>query len=280
MESKYILITGVSTGIGNAISENLLQKGHYVIGTIRDKKDAENLQNFNNFFPIVYDLQDINGLATLNDLVKGILKDNGLYGLINNAGMVVGGPLELVSENDFLKQMDINVFAQRRVTNTLLPYLKENSRIVFMSSVSGLFNNPFTGPYCISKHALESMIDIYRRELSLFGIKVIGIEPGPIKTPIWNKSKGSFDKYVNTRYGFILQKADKMIESAERDALDVSEVVTAVNNGLWKENPATRYIVHKKKFLFKLVSQFLPDKIVDSIVSKTIKGGGDKHRKF
>lgn len=279
MEKKFILITGVSTGIGNALAEHYLKHNYQVIGTMRSAQDGENLNNFQNFHNIVYDLKDSIGLSDFVQSVSNILKEQELFCLINNAGMAVAGPLEHVSESDFFNQMDINLFAQRRITNGLLPFMKDNSRIVFISSVSGLFNNPFTGPYCISKHALESMIDIYRRELSLFGIKVIGIEPGPIKTPIWNKSKGSLDKYFETRYGTILKRADKMIERAEKDALDVSAVLQAVDKALFKENPSTRYIVHKKKLLFKIISQFVPDKLVDSIVSKTMKGG-EKHRRF
>ena len=274
--AKFIFITGVSTGIGHGLAMHYLQEGHHVIGTVRKESDAQDISG-ERFHKLIYDVQDSAGLPHLISQIKSILGDHTLYALINNAGIAKAGPLEHVSDEDFAMQMDINVFAVRRITNATLTLMIEGSRIVNISSVSGLFNSPFTGPYCISKHALESMSDIYRRELALFGIKVIAIEPGPIKTKIWGKARGTFDKYLDTRYGSIAPNADKMIDNAERHALDVSHVVTACDKALFANNPKPRYIVHKKKLLFTIIAKFAPDTLIDWMVAKNLKKG-DKHR--
>ncbi len=273
---KYILITGVSSGIGHGLASHYINNGHRVIGTVRRVEDANDLSH-PNFHKIVFDVIDKLGITTFHEKVKSILGDNQLYALINNAGIAKAGPLECVSDEDFEMQMEVNVNAVRRITNAMLPMMQTDSRIINMSSVSGLFNSPFTGPYCISKHALESMCDIYRRELAMFGIKVIAIEPGPIKTKIWSKARGTFDKFMHTRYASIAPNADKMIDNAERHALDVSHVAAACDKAMFLANPRPRYIVHKKKRTFKFIASYVPDRMIDWLVARNLKKG-DKHR--
>ncbi len=274
---KYIFITGVSSGIGHGLSKHYLAKGYSVIGSVRNHQDAKDLEVIDGFHKIIFDVTNKADLPQIISKIQSIVNDGVLYGLINNAGIAIAGPLESVSEDDFYKQMEVNVFAVRRVTNAVLPLLKDGSRIVMISSVSGLFNSPFTGPYCISKHALESMSDIYRRELAQFGIKVIAIEPGPIKSEIWDKAKGSLDIYKNTRYGKWLSDGDKIIENAASSAVDVSFVCEACDEALEDSNPRPRIIVHKKKFIFKIFAKLIPDRIADYLVHRTLKGG-KKHR--
>ncbi|MBK8348205.1 MAG: SDR family NAD(P)-dependent oxidoreductase [Saprospiraceae bacterium] len=121
----------------------------------------------------------------------------------------------------------------------------------------------FNGAYCISKHALESMNDVYRRELSMFGIQVIAIEPGPIKTEIWNKNMGTLDRFKDTPYGNILASADKMIKNSEMSAFNVKVISDIISGIIADPRPKTRFLVHRKPFLFKLLAYYLPDRIVD-----------------
>jgi NAD(P)-dependent dehydrogenase (short-subunit alcohol dehydrogenase family) len=207
-----------------------------------------------------------------------------LSGLINNAGIAIPGPLEHLSEEQFEKQLDVNVKSIRRITNLFLPLLgaKPNSskppgRIINISSVSGLFNSPFNGAYSISKHALESMTDIYRRELRQYGIKVIAIEPGPIKTEIWKKNLNKMDEFKDSDYYEVLQKADKIIENAERNALPAESVSKLIAKCLVAKRPKTRYIVHKGKFVFRLMAYYFPDKLSDWLVHKTLSST-NRHR--
>lgn len=274
---KYIFITGVSTGIGHHALKTLVEKGYNIIGTVRKDSDAQRIKElYNNVTLLTFDVKDIQKTQLQIQSILPILEEHGLYALINNAGVAVPGPLQYLSEDDFLMQMDVNVFAVRRITNLLLPYLGLNTKhnpgkIINISSVSGLFNSPYNGAYCISKHALESMNDVYRRELSMFGIQVIAIEPGPIKSEIWSKNKGALNKFLNTEYGEILSKADKIIDNSEKSALETSVISETILEILNAKSPKTRYLIHRKKWLFKILSSYLPDKWVDKLIQKSMR---------
>jgi short-subunit dehydrogenase len=274
---KYIFVTGVSSGIGYETIRSLTVAGYHVIGTVRKETDAEKIRKeiADNCTILISDVQDIESCKNAVLSVKPVLEKYGLHCLINNAGIAVPGPLQYLSETEFENQMDVNVKSVRRITNILLPYLGTDKnytpgKIINISSVSGLFNSPFNGAYCISKHALESMTDIYRRELSMFGITVSAIEPGPVKSEIWSKSKGSLDKFKDTEYGELLVNADKMIENAEKSALDVKVISNTILKILHSDRPKTRYLIHRKKFLFRLLADYLPDSIADRLVRRTL----------
>jgi len=282
--AKHILITGVSSGIGRDALRLLHSKGYHIFGSVRKTADAQKLtQEYpERFTPLIFDVQDHDAVVKASKIVLDTC--GALHGLINNAGVAVPGPLQYMSEEDFERQLDINVKAVRRITNVFLPLLgatpnfkSSPGRIINISSVAGLFNSPFNGAYSISKHALESMTDIYRRELRRYGIKVVAIEPGPIKTDIWQKNLNSMEKYADTDYFDVLQKADVMIENAEKSALPVERISNLILKCLEKKNPKTRYIVHRNRLAFKLLAYYLPDKLVDWVVHRTLMSE-NKHR--
>ena len=283
---KNIVITGVSSGIGRASLDLLYEKGYHIFGSVRNQADADKLSKIypDRFTPLLFDVQNHDEVVRASKVVFEHCET--LAGLINNAGIAIPGPLEHLSEQQFEKQLDVNVKSIRRITNLFLPLLgaklnasKPPGRIINISSVSGLFNSPYNGAYSISKHALESMTDIYRRELRPYGIKVIAIEPGPIKTEIWKKNLNKMDEFKDSDYYEVLQKADKIIENAERNALPVENVSRLVAKCLTVSRPKTRYIVHKNKFAFRLMAYYLPDKITDWLVHKTLTSS-NRHRPF
>ncbi|MBP9197496.1 MAG: SDR family NAD(P)-dependent oxidoreductase [Saprospiraceae bacterium] len=274
---KNIFITGVSTGIGYDALTSLVSRGYFVIGTVRKSEDADKLKKEfgDKCIILVFDVRDVDKCTAEIKKVIPKLEKEGLFCLINNAGIAIPGPLQHITEDEFEQQMDVNVKSVRRITNMLLPYLGtdkkyEPGKIINISSVSGLFNSPYNGSYCISKHALESMTDVYRRELAIFGIRVSAIQPGPIKTEIWNKSKGTLDRFKDTVYGELLSSADKMIENAEKSAFDVKVVTDIIINILQSKQPKTKYLIHRKKFLFRMLAFYLPDKLVDKMIAKTL----------
>ncbi|MBK8627160.1 MAG: SDR family NAD(P)-dependent oxidoreductase [Saprospiraceae bacterium] len=274
---SFIFITGVSTGIGYNALKSLVNKGYHVIGSVRKDSDVSRLKNeFGEQCTILrFDVTDVDSCKKEIYSITPLIEKEGLACLINNAGIAVPGPLQHLTDEEFTYQMEVNVNAVRRITNLLLPYLGTDKKykpgkIINISSVSGLFNSPYNGAYCISKHAVESMTDVYRRELSMFGITVAAIEPGPIKTEIWSKSKGTLDRFKNTAYGEILSSADKMIESSEKSAFDVSVISNIILEIIAKPNSKTRYLVHRKPLLFRLLSHYLPDKMVDKMIAKTL----------
>jgi short-subunit dehydrogenase len=274
---RNIFITGVSTGIGYDAMKTLVSKGYHIIGSVRKIEDADRLKaEFGSKASILtFDVTDYQTMEKEIDSIRPMLSSHGLYCLINNAGLAVPGPMELLQTEELSYQMNVNVLAVHKITNLLLPYLGTNKeytpgKIINISSISGLFNSPYNGAYCISKHALESMTDVYRRELSSFGIQVIAIEPGPIQTEIWGKNKGQLDRFLNSAYGEILSNADKMIEGAEKSAFPVSVISDTIYKILSTSNPKTRYLIHRKPTLFKLLAYYLPDKMVDKLIAKTL----------
>jgi NAD(P)-dependent dehydrogenase (short-subunit alcohol dehydrogenase family) len=279
--TKFVFITGVSTGIGRSLFERFHHEGYHVIGTVRNENDASMLKKS---FPdhatlLQFDVRDIVKMEKCISQISHLLREGRLCCLINNAGYAVPGPLELLSEEDFEQQLDVNLKSVRRITNALLPFLKgdQPGRIINISSVSGILNTPFLGAYCVSKHALESMTEIYRRELHLFGIKVISILPGPVKTEIWRKNLGVLNPYMHSPYAHILKNADKLIEASDKSGLPASHVSNKVWQAFTAKNPATRYIVHKKPWSIWMITRLIPSKMLDNLMAKTMSKG-DKIR--
>ncbi len=277
-EKKYALVTGVSSGIGEALIKPLVAEGFIVIGTVRKQDDKERLlQNYGDSIRII--------IADVTEIREPFKKelyekcDGRLDLLVNNAGLAVPGPMLYLSDEEFDYQMQVNVMGVRKVTNAALELLGAGAKrdrpssIVFISSISGKMNLPFNGPYCISKHALESMVDIYRRELYPYGIKVASILPGPIKTKIWGKNIGALAKYESTPYKDIMRKADKLISDSATNALPTTAVTDVVLKILKSKSPKTRYIVHKNKTVFKLITSLVPDKLLDRMIWKNFNKG-------
>ncbi|MBT8231732.1 MAG: SDR family NAD(P)-dependent oxidoreductase [Saprospiraceae bacterium] len=280
---KFVFITGVSSGIGLDATKALLSEGYAVIGTVRSVEDKVRLESEfkDDFKAVICDITDDIGLTKSINQVKEYLGDRSLFGLINNAGIVKAGPLNMISDDDFSYQMEVNLIATRKVTNKIIPMLKSNKnlkpRIIFISSISGVFAAPFNGPYCISKHALECMIDIYRRELKYLGIQVIGIQPGPIKTEIWRKSLGSLNQYLGGPYDKMLKNADHIIKSTEKAALDVEVISQKILKVMKMEHPSHRYMIRKGKALFKLISYYTPKHWVDKLIWKNLEKENPKN---
>jgi NAD(P)-dependent dehydrogenase (short-subunit alcohol dehydrogenase family) len=191
-----VVITGASTGIGHATAKLLLARGFRVFGSVRKQADADRLKSeFGaNFTPLLFDVTDQAAVLAAAGEVRTALKGETLAGLVNNAGVAVAGPVLELAADDFRRQMEINVIGPVIATQAFGPLLGADrslkgkpGRIVMISSVAGKNGNPLSAPYCASKHAIEGLSESLRRELMLFGIDVIIVAPGAVKTPIWSK---------------------------------------------------------------------------------------------
>lgn len=283
---KYILITGVSTGIGFATTKYFLKRGYFVFGSVRKKADGDKLEAefATNFKPLIFDVTDDNAIKNAVLEVQHIVGDNGLAGLVNNAGIAVSGPMQHVPIEKLEYQLNVNVLGVVRVTQAFLPLLGavENctfspGRIIQISSINGTISTPFMGPYAASKFALEAISDALRRELSIFNIKVVVIQPGPIQSDIWGKIINSDDYYPETSYGPILAKRKRGIEKTGEKAIPAIRVAEKIWSGMELKNPKTRYLVDKEVWKMKIY-QKLPDKILDNAVTKPFKKIFDKNR--
>ena len=273
---EYVLITGVSTGIGNDAVGYLIGKGYYVFGSVRKEADAILVreQYPERFTALIFDVTIKDQVRSSLSIVEGILAGARLSGLVNNAGLALGGPIELMDDDKFRYQMEVNLFAVRNVTNIFLPLLKGNKKqgmkggkIVMISSLSGVFNTPFNGAYCISKHAMESLAEIYRRELMMYNIDVVSIQPGPIQSKLWNKNINKYEVYKNTDYADLLNSANRIMNNAERDALPAVVISKLIYKILTRKTKLA-FIVNKYWLSTVLFVKFMPARWVDRIFYK------------
>jgi NAD(P)-dependent dehydrogenase (short-subunit alcohol dehydrogenase family) len=191
---KAVLVTGASTGIGQACALHLDGLALRVYAGVRKQAQAQELRTLGSgrIIPVFLDVTD---QAQIDAAAAQIAEDHGrLDGIVNNAGIAKGGPLEYLPLTAWREQFDVNVLGQVAVTKAMLPLIRAGcGRIVFMGSISGKIATMMLGPYCASKFALEAIGESLRHELHPWGISVSVIEPGAIKTPIWQKGRQDAD---------------------------------------------------------------------------------------
>jgi NAD(P)-dependent dehydrogenase (short-subunit alcohol dehydrogenase family) len=285
---KAILITGVSTGIGNAAARALVERGYQVFGSVRRQEDAERLQEElgDHFTPLLFDVTDSAAITAAVKQVAEATGSEGLYALVNNAGIVIPGPLKYMPLEDFRAHFDVNLFGLMDVTQQFLPLLgaAENSpyppgRIINISSTSGRVAYPFMGAYAATKHALEGFSDSLRRELMLYGVDVIVIQPGTTNTPIVHKFADQIRRYEETDYGHMFTMLEEQMADREKSGLPVSKVVEAIVTAVESPRPKARYAVPRKWLGSWILPRLLPDRWLDRVVDSRldIKKEGDRH---
>ena len=270
--SRPVLVTGASTGIGRAIALDLDGRGFRVFAGVRKDADGEALQKESSRIePVIVDVTD---QATIDAAAKQI---DGLYGLVNNAGITVAGAIEYLPLDEIRRQFEVNVFGQIAVTQAFLPHIRASrGRIVFMSSVGGRVpSQPFVSPYNASKHALESFGDSLRVELAPAGIEVVLIEPGSIATPIWDKSVNAANELRKLmppegedRYGAAADKTQKLAEATGRRGIPPEKVAEKVAAALMASRPQPRYVVGTDARVQKVLFNLLPDRARDSLFGR------------
>ena len=276
---KNVLVTGVSTGIGYSSVENLISAGYRVFGSVRNKSDADKLSKKfgDNFIPLLFDVRDEDAIKVALQEVTDRIGDGGyLHALVNNSGIALGGPLQYLPTDVFRKQFEVNVFGVVNVTREFLPLLgtkkgsNNKGKIVMISSVSGKRSYPFVSPYTASKHALEAISDSLRRELMLHNIDVVVIEPGPIKTPIWDKAPSiENNPFLGTEYESALRKFyNEMVTKGKNEGLPADRVGKLVEMVVTSSRPKTRYVITGRKFMDYILPGILPDRWLDRLFAK------------
>jgi NAD(P)-dependent dehydrogenase (short-subunit alcohol dehydrogenase family) len=277
---KYVVITGVSSGLGYAAVEDLLKHGYHVFGSVRSLTDAARLQTqFGpGFTPLLFDVTDEAAIKTAADSVAQAIKGQGVFALINNAGMAIGGPLAHQPLDEVRRVLEVNVLGALAVTQAFLPLLGAKlaqttspGRIINISSIGGKISLPFVGAYATSKHALEAMSDVLRRELMIYGIDVIVIEPGSIKTAIWDKAeKQDASRYQHTDYVGLLEKFQRNFISRGRAGTSPEKVAQVIRQALESKHPRTRYALPDHFLTGWLLPRFLPDRALDRQIASRI----------
>lgn len=265
-----VVVTGASTGIGAEICTALVAEHFRVYGTVRRAEDGVRLERAA-VVPLFMDVTDLSSIAAARAAVQENLGHGRLAGLVNNAGIPLAGPLELVSLDRVRHLFDVNVFGLLAVTQAFLPLLRRGAgRIINMSSVSGRIALPFIGPYAASKFAVEALSDSLRRELVPAGIPVTVVEPGSIHTPIWDKvARLDLDYTAGTPYAAIVDWIRAGAVRRGMRGLPAAAVAAAVVRALLAPNPPIRVPVVRSRLRWHL-RRLLPDRVLDRLVARRV----------
>jgi len=245
-----VVVTGASTGIGASAAERLARDGFLVFAGVRSDADAATVDALH---PNVRNLRlDVTEPASIAAAVTTVAAaDVPLRGLVNNAGIAVAGPLEFLPLALLRRQFEVNFFGTLAVTQAFLPLLRPaHGRIVFVGSISGRLSVPFIAPYSTSKFALRAAADALRIELRPAGITVVLIEPGSVKTPIWQKGRESKAELLAAlppealhAYGEQIDSVYANTEGEERGGMAVELVSDAIAHALTAPKPRANYLL-------------------------------------
>ena len=275
---KKVVITGVSTGIGYSSAKILCDSGYFVYGSIRSKEDADKLTSElgNNFKPLIFDVTDSKAIIESAKQVRGDLKPGEfIAGLVNNAGIALGGPVTLIDTEVFRKQFEVNFFGLIDVTKAYLPLLgaskeaQNQGKIINISSISGRRSHPFMAPYTASKFAVEAFSDSLRRELMIYGVDVILIEPGPIKTAIWEKTPDpENNEFIGSDYESALKRFYKLFIQMGKKGFDADIIGNRVKSILQDPKPHIRHVITPNRLINYTLPGILPTRMYDKLVGK------------
>ena len=274
MPSGTVLVTGASSGIGEATALHLKELGFDPVGAVRKDEDAERLAA-QGLRTVKLDVTDSPSIAA----ARAELGDAPLAGLVNNAGVAVASPLEFLPLDQLRHQLEINVVGQVAVTQQFLPALRAaRGRIVNVSSIGGRVALPLVSPYNASKFGLEGLSDSLRRELRPLGVDVILIEPGGVKTPIWNKSQELADDMLEDMppeaerlYGKTIAAVRAGTQRIARETgAEPSAVAEAIGQALTASRPRTRYLVGRDAKMRAVMSRVLPDRVMDRMIGRAL----------
>jgi NAD(P)-dependent dehydrogenase (short-subunit alcohol dehydrogenase family) len=266
---RSVVVTGASTGIGRATVVELVSAGFQVFATIRREADAESLrQQFPELVtPVIMDLLDEASVRAAGDVVNSA---GPLFGLVNNAGAALPGPLETIPIEVFRRQIEINLTAQLLVTQVMLPALHRSAeqlgdaRIIMIGSIGGRLSGPILGGYGAAKHGLVGLSSSLRAELAPFNIKVLLIEPGAIATPIWDRGRAAGDELqsgasqINARYADQIEASKKMTKRLAESGPDPSVPAKVILDALQNKNPPPRQVVGREAKVLAAMVRVLP----------------------
>ena len=278
--TRTAVVTGASTGIGEACAMRLDRHGWRVFAGVRKDADGERLkqQASDRLTPIMLDVTDEAQIAAAKEAVKAAVGEAGLAGLVNNAGIVVPGPVEFLTPQDLRQQLEVNVIGQMAVTQAFLPLIrKARGRVVNIGSIAGRMATPFTGAYSASKFAMEALTDSLRMELRPWGIHVAVVEPGSIATPIWGKAQTTADELERNLpeegmrlYGEAFAAMRKAAKKFEEAGIPPDEVAKFVEHALTAKRPKTRYVVGRDAQIQRVLAKVVPDRVRDGLVARQL----------
>lgn len=273
---KQILITGASSGIGLELAKNLCERGYKVWAGARNPDSLNFLHHqYPNLISILkLDVCNESEIQDAFQKIKNELRAKDEFVLINNAGIALGGPLETLSLVEWKKIFDVNVFGLIRMTQVFLPLLRQSQgRVLCIGSISGRIANPFLSPYASSKFAVRAICDSLRREIGRQNIKVVLIEPGPIKTEIWSKSisqseaqEKSLTSEMQEIYGRSLASLKAGVKHTAENAISTKKAVSIIIEAIQSEKPKPYYLIGRNIKLLAFLEWILPTAFLDNLL--------------
>ncbi|MGH7723256.1 MAG: SDR family oxidoreductase [Candidatus Dormibacteria bacterium] len=276
MDGTAVVVTGASTGIGRATALHLDLRGLRVFAGVRRDQDGDSLraEASPRLTPLRLDVTDSGQVGEAARRVGEAVRDSRLAGIVSNAGIAVSGPVEFVPLERWREQLEINVLGMVSMVQSFAPLLRESrGRIVTIGSLGGRLAQPIVAPYCASKHALEAISDALRLELRPWGISVSLIQPGAVRTPIWDKGVRAGTELLRNApaelqdlYGAAVEIATRMAVHENETGVEPIEVARAVEHALLSSRPRTRYPVGRQAKLLIPLSRLLPDRLKDELL--------------
>lgn len=281
-QPRSVVVTGASTGIGAACAQYLDERGFRVFASVRKQTDADRISASGSarLEPLFLDVTDAESIAKAAESVEAKLQETGLAGLVNNAGISLDVPLECVDIGALRRQLEVNSIAPVVVTQAFLPLLRRaRGRVVNVSSVNGRVATLFSGPYCMSKFALEAFTDCLRQELADWGMHVASVQPGAIETAMWDKARhADWSAEASKRdldlYGEAYRAFKEFEKQNVEGAVPCDVVSRAIFHALTARRPRTRYLVGKDARLYGRLAQICPDRLLDWVTRRVMGLGG------
>lgn len=275
-----VVVTGASTGIGRACAVHLAARGFHVLAGVRQDEDGERLREAaganGRLVPLRLDVTDGASVREAGTVVTERTGERGLAGLVNNAGIALGGPLEYLPLDDVRRQIEVNYIGQVAVTQAMLGQLRRaRGRIVNMGSIGGRTPPPFAAPYTASKAALRATSESLRRELRPWGIWVATVQPGAIATPMWEKGTADAEDIrkrlpdaADELYGDVLGNIGATTEKLAASGMPPGRVARVVEHALTARRPRRDYIVGRDAKMQLMLDRVVPTRVFDGLVRR------------
>jgi len=270
-EQKTIVVTGAASGIGLAISQYFAEKGDHVFATDINKDALEKMAGIENLTPLFMDVTNTPSLLNAREKIAAVT--DGLDGLVNNAGLFIGGPLVEVSEQKMEQIFAVNVLGVYKTTKAFFPLLlQKKGRIVNIGSEVGRLVFPVNGPYSMTKFALEAFSDALRRELMFLGMRVIHLQMGAVNTPLLDTTIRTYSQDFDleeTHFPNLLTRVITSCETEKNRCASPEEVAKIVFRVMYKKHTRARYRIKNNRS--RRMLEFFPENMLDRIMFRVLK---------
>ena len=272
------MVTGASTGIGAATARELARRGFHVLAGVRRATDADALRA-TNLEPVMLDITSEPDIAALVQRIAGDPERRPLRALVNNAGIGVNAPVEVLPLSEWRRLFDVNLFGHVAVIQALLPALVERGgTVVNISSVGGKLAMATYGPYAGAKFALEAVSDALRREVGRLGVSVVVIEPGAVRTEMLGQVAANGERIIGAmttdqrgRYAGLMQSVIAQAQAAIPKGVSAEEAARVIADAITSKRPRTRYTIGRDAAVVVRLARFLSDRTLDSLLARSLR---------